>query len=964
MTLDLGGTELEQTMASQLKENDAVVLKVNEGENLLHDAKVDLKEEVSIKSNERKRLFRPELQGLRALDALCIAAGHIWTPSATGGVGMFFCLSGILVISSMHAGALDGSGNPFQGVGRALSRILPEGLALLLFTVMMTQMFMSPLYVETLGDATYASVMLINWRFVVQRNDYFSRNTEGSPLLLYWSLSVIVQAYFFNAVFYSLLGRFGPTSSITRDLIGVAFQVIVISLSAGYMAYSYITATIQLACTYSHPPPACQFPSSQMSHKENHQLHKHSSLPHLSSTAYTFNTTFMIDDSTKTTTNFYSPPLTQFSITHLPDATNKDFETHLWLWMFSLGCLVGRSVDSVRVPKALSILFSVAAAGLTAVIMWFIFVTRLVPPVFRLGPPLTVVLVLFAGTAEGTHLVLDLFRLPVLAHLGGRSYWIFLLHWPLVVAWRRVHPGVVEIPQLAAASILLIVVFIAEICGTAFDSFRKATLDHKVNGARATKLGVGLALCTTVGLAITWQREGDREKRTVASTIAGLDTGYGGGYDSSWFTPPVAEAQVSPFGNSSEAKGNLFSSAIALSSQLANSTEAQQHSYSSATTLSGLLANSNGVLNHSADFTSEKTRVSGLEQLPQLSKWRPSWPPPPWEPPVLFAPPFPGAQVLLPNFHSSSSLKSSGSVTASAGYPLSSGCGDASIQNMQLNQCHKDPKSIGESFPYPHNPGNFCVHGDVDNWKTAHRVVLFGASHVKQWGPAFDILAKRHGWLIINYYKDGCDVDNGQYKNLRNDPDCRTFLLHATENILQRPPTVVVGLTGYSWGKHGEKTFDSEWELVKKVRDPLVTAGVQFVLFRDIPHFNDEKIRPSEQLCDEFVAHAMAKHWPNSPSSSFAASTNVVHQDPTQLAIARSANSTTVIDMTDWICPPLSSQERFCPLVMGNVMVMMDFHHLSPAFVRSLTDGLELELKRASPPVKLVFKEGPTSTHN
>ena len=102
------GTSLETTEALPLVNNDK-----------------DLK--VSATHSTRKR-FRPELQGLRGLDALFIAGGHIFTSAATGGVGMFFTLSGILVLSAMHANATQSldSATPFKFLLRSLSRICPE----------------------------------------------------------------------------------------------------------------------------------------------------------------------------------------------------------------------------------------------------------------------------------------------------------------------------------------------------------------------------------------------------------------------------------------------------------------------------------------------------------------------------------------------------------------------------------------------------------------------------------------------------------------------------------------------------------------------------------------------------------------------------------------------------------------------------------------------------------------------
>ena len=93
--------------AEQNRPDKALYAKVNTN---VDENGVQTKDEVTMTSDAlvpaTKRKFREEIAGLRGLDALCIACGHIWTAAATGGVGMFYCLSGILVIASMHRNAL------------------------------------------------------------------------------------------------------------------------------------------------------------------------------------------------------------------------------------------------------------------------------------------------------------------------------------------------------------------------------------------------------------------------------------------------------------------------------------------------------------------------------------------------------------------------------------------------------------------------------------------------------------------------------------------------------------------------------------------------------------------------------------------------------------------------------------------------------------------------------------------
>ena len=63
---------------------------------------------------------------------------------------------------------------------------------------------------ETLADGSAAAAFALNWRFFANATDYYARDAESSPLLLFWSLAVIVQVYVAHALVYTLLARLGP----------------------------------------------------------------------------------------------------------------------------------------------------------------------------------------------------------------------------------------------------------------------------------------------------------------------------------------------------------------------------------------------------------------------------------------------------------------------------------------------------------------------------------------------------------------------------------------------------------------------------------------------------------------------------------------------------------------------------------------------------------------------------------
>ncbi len=95
---------------------------------------------------------------------------------------------------------------------RSFLHIVPESLFVLLFTVWGTAVFLPAINI----DASSATLFLLNWNFDAQGTDYYARSAESSPLLLYWSLAVIVQIYVGAAASYRLLLCFYEQKRINK----------------------------------------------------------------------------------------------------------------------------------------------------------------------------------------------------------------------------------------------------------------------------------------------------------------------------------------------------------------------------------------------------------------------------------------------------------------------------------------------------------------------------------------------------------------------------------------------------------------------------------------------------------------------------------------------------------------------------------------------------------------------------
>ena len=147
-----------------------------------------------------KAVFRPDIQGLRAVAILLVIAFHVGVPGFKGGfvgVDIFFVVSGYLITGlfrdELHAtGALDIVGFYL----RRVRRLLPAAATVLVATLAAASFLLSPrelaLYSRT---AIAASLQVSNVWFQRRASDYFAFDAGENPFLHTWSLSVEEQFY-------------------------------------------------------------------------------------------------------------------------------------------------------------------------------------------------------------------------------------------------------------------------------------------------------------------------------------------------------------------------------------------------------------------------------------------------------------------------------------------------------------------------------------------------------------------------------------------------------------------------------------------------------------------------------------------------------------------------------------------------------------------------------------------------
>ncbi|MGO1489004.1 MAG: acyltransferase family protein [Arachnia sp.] len=144
-----------------------------------------------------QKRYRPEIEGLRIVAAMLVAIYHIWFQRVSGGVDIFFVVSGFLVTSSLlsrynREGRI--AFGPFAL--NLLKRLLPNALVVLLF-VTVASIFILPevRHYSTMRELFASLFYYENWQLAATGTDYLDQGNEKSPVQHFWAMSIQGQFY-------------------------------------------------------------------------------------------------------------------------------------------------------------------------------------------------------------------------------------------------------------------------------------------------------------------------------------------------------------------------------------------------------------------------------------------------------------------------------------------------------------------------------------------------------------------------------------------------------------------------------------------------------------------------------------------------------------------------------------------------------------------------------------------------
>lgn len=186
------------------------------------------------------KVRRDDIQGLRAIGALLVATFHIWVGRVSGGVDVFFVVSGFLLVGSLDrelrsAGRIDVP----DFVARLAKRLLPSSLFVVLIVMLSAPFWMPEVrWKDTTSHAIASTLYVENWYLARSSIDYLARDEVASPFQHYWAMSAQVQSLVAMALLMAAFGVALRRSAIDRQVASRAFLAAVTMVSLAYSIYA------------------------------------------------------------------------------------------------------------------------------------------------------------------------------------------------------------------------------------------------------------------------------------------------------------------------------------------------------------------------------------------------------------------------------------------------------------------------------------------------------------------------------------------------------------------------------------------------------------------------------------------------------------------------------------------------------------------------------------------------------
>lgn len=154
-----------------------------------------------------ERKFRPEIEGLRVIAAILVAVYHIWIGRVSGGVDVFFVISGFLITTSIVSRYnRHGELKFFPYITNLIKRLLPS-IIIVVFSIILLSIFLLP---RTILEKTFYEIIASllyyqNWQLAFSNTDYLNQEQMSTPLEHFWAMSIQGQFYLIWFVLFAII---------------------------------------------------------------------------------------------------------------------------------------------------------------------------------------------------------------------------------------------------------------------------------------------------------------------------------------------------------------------------------------------------------------------------------------------------------------------------------------------------------------------------------------------------------------------------------------------------------------------------------------------------------------------------------------------------------------------------------------------------------------------------------------
>jgi peptidoglycan/LPS O-acetylase OafA/YrhL len=230
----------------------------------------------------------------------------------------------------------------------------------------------------------------------------------------------------------------------------------------------------------------------------------------------------------------------------------------------------------------------------------------------------------------------------------------------------------------------------------------------------------------------------------------------------------------------------------------------------------------------------------------------------------------------------------------------------------------------------------FCSYGAT---KSPFHVVLVGDSHAVHWLPAFENLAKQNKWRFDGLTKSSCAFSDvtvmygPRGKPSRPYDECRVWSQDVMAWLLKERPDLVILSMSRNHVLPNMSAEDSKAQIahgIIRFTTQLKKAGIRLAAIKHTPW----------QLQDAPVCMSR----PESTVQACSGSKSETVRDGLLNMATRLDASLKLLDFDDAFC-----RDNLCPVVIGNVLVYRDGHHMTATYARTLSRVLDERIKKTFP---------------